>query len=114
MSSIIQQSIVLSEGDARLGQYAEDGSVALWPEVDVFNKPYEKHNASLYGVGWGFFVVVPPDGMRHIEGIYTSSGIHESVAEDSAAATDDTQPIELSADTLDPMPPKRSRRNSGE
>lgn len=53
--------ITLSPGDPRLGNFDEKGLIDYWPELDVFERPYTKVNATVRRVPKSFhFVVVPP------------------------------------------------------
>lgn len=61
--------IQLTGDDPRLGEYAEDGSIKQWPAQDVFERPYEKINATVHRVSGAAFVVIGPDQSKHIDSI---------------------------------------------
>jgi hypothetical protein len=66
-------NIVLKHDDPRLGSYEPDGSVRVWPDVDVFEHPYERKHATMRRVAGGF-VVIPPGADGDIESIHVEGG----------------------------------------
>lgn len=60
-------TVTLIHNDPRLGKFAEDGSIAEWPTLDMDSKTYEHdlRYATIRPVGAGFFVVTGPDRDQH-------------------------------------------------
>lgn len=52
------------------GQYAEDGSILRWPEMDVFGRDYTRETATvqrLSGATSGTFCVIPAGRASDVE-----------------------------------------------
>jgi hypothetical protein len=54
------ETIWLSVGDRRLGEYDAEGGVVNWPQADLFGAPYEKRVATLKRLTARWFVVLGP------------------------------------------------------
>lgn len=61
--------IQLFADDPRLGKFGGDGSIQQWPVTDVFERPYERTNATVQRLSETAFVVIGSDQGKHIDEI---------------------------------------------